>query len=119
MADDLGWRISDDKKLMAIKFDRLEYELSADAIRDLIIFLSFRRAEMLPAPPQSVQACHPADIWVADSFEIKDHPETQTAQISLRLPGIGWSQMEFHPDDCETLSALLARARPAARKASH
>lgn len=121
MSDDFTFqgRLSDDKTVFSIKFDKLEYALTADTIRDLIIYLSMRRAEMMPKLSPSVQGSHPLDIWQAEAYEIKDHPETQTAQVFLRLAGLGWSLAEFHPDDCNKLSQALARVQPDGSGTSH
>jgi hypothetical protein len=105
--------ISEDKTKLGIVFQKPEHVLTADDIRTLMVFLAMQREKMKPDFPIDVASSHPAEIFKADSYSIANHPDSGTAQVFLRIPGLGWATAEFPPDICAELSRALARSVPA------
>jgi hypothetical protein len=114
-----SYALSDDKSELKMVFHDSEQRWSAEDVTDVIRFLAIYRAQMTPEFPIEVSKCHPLEIFQTDSYTIQQHPETGTAQVFLRMSGIGWALAEFHPDDCEKLSRDLARSIPEKPSTSH
>jgi len=104
--------LTEDKTKLGIILEKLEHLLTADDIRTLMVFLSMQREKMKPDFPLDIASTHPAEIFKADAYSIANHPDLGTAQVFLRIPGLGWATAEFPPDICAELSQALARSIP-------
>lgn len=99
--------LSDDRTTAKILLNGKEYLLKVREINALTHFLALRRDEMQPEVPIEISQCAPQEIFQADSISVSLHPESKTAQVFLRIPGIGWAHAEFPPEDCLRLSEML------------
>lgn len=114
-----SYALSNDQRTLTMQFHDSQHEWSAKDVMDLIRFFAIYRKKMVPEIPLDVQKCDPLEIFQTDAYAIKEHPESGTAQVFLRMPGIGWALAEFLPDDCEALSKILARSIPQKPSTSH
>jgi hypothetical protein len=114
-----SYALSDDKSELNIVLHESEQRWSAEDVMNVIRFFAIQRAQMTPEFPAEVAKCHPLEIFQTDAYTIAQHPETGTAQVFLRMPGIGWALAEFHPEDCEKLSQALARSIQEKPSTSH
>ena len=104
-ASPFSYVLSEDKTRLKLALHEGEYQYSAEQVESILRFFLARRFEMVPAVPEDSQK---ATLTLeADRYDARQNPEDGTAQIRIRIPGLGWTYVTLSKADCLGLSELL------------
>ena len=108
-----SYELSKDKSRLKVISREGEFKYSADQVLQLALFFASMRADM--SPPISRKSEDGATMS-ADIYEVFQKPGDGTAEVYLRVPGLGWSFMQLAQAQCV---ALAEKLNPQASRAGY
>lgn len=102
--------LSDDKTRLKIVLHEAEFVYTPEDVTRLALFFALQRMQMNPPVSDTSQG---EATPQADRYEVYQNPLDGSAQIFLRIPGLGWPFVSLDREQClRMIETLVPRDIP-------